>query len=128
MKDLTFPFHRQLSSLFNLVTLPGNAPSHLPKFKNLYLTMGILVRKLVFCSNFIPQSNFFWTTFYTRQYLPLRNFTPFTASCDSVAVKVPRILRKCSNLNHSAFVHMEYVLFTIMIKSPVKSPSSCKSL
>ena len=37
-----FPFDHQLSSLFNLRTLPGNAPSHLPKFQNLYLTIAIL--------------------------------------------------------------------------------------
>ena len=100
-----FPFHHQLSSLFNLRTLPGNPPSHLPKFQNLYLTIAILVKKLVFCCNFIPQSNFFWTTFYTRQYLPMRNFTPLTASSPSITVKVPRILRKSSNLNHSACMH-----------------------
>lgn len=88
VKDLMFHFYNQLSSLFNLGTVLGDGPSHLSKFKILYLTIGKFGKKTSLCCHFILHSNFFWTTFYTRQYLPLQYFTQLTASCPSITVEV----------------------------------------
>jgi len=80
LKDLIFHLEFFISCLLHLIwgLFQPNAPSHLSKFKNLYL--GILVRKPLFYSSFILYANFLSTTFYTRHYLPFQSFSPLTAS------------------------------------------------
>ena len=115
-----FHFHHQLSSLFNLGTLPGDAPSHLPEFNNLYLTMGILMRK---CQSFATTSFCILTSFGPHfKLVSIYQCKTLLHSQLPPPLLQSKYQESSENLQtlSPAPACMKYILFTIMIVSPRK--------